>query len=206
MAADRLKSLGASEPPGHLAAVEFELTPEDWVEASVEHAERHPMTRKAFVHIRGLFAALMVVLALLTWTVGLGSTALVWLLGGGVGLAALGPLLRNAQRTSYRRYAEAGIANGTFGHHRIELRPDGLLDVTEAYERLTRWSAVERVEQGQHAFLVYLGPNAFLPIPHSAFRDAEALRGFGDAFHALRAGAEAGPSVEIEAGEEPVEG
>ena len=189
---------GAPEP---LACVEFELTPEEWVEVSLQHSLEHPMTRKAMGRVRALFAALMVVLALLTVLGGFGSLALVWILGGGVAFAALGPLLRHSQQTHFRRYAEQGIANGTFGHHRVELREDGFLDATDAYERLTRWPAIERVEQGEHAFLIYMGPNAFMPIPHSAFADSAALRRFSDVFHTLR-GAEAPPELPSRGGDE----
>jgi hypothetical protein len=170
-------------------SVEFELTPEEWVEVSLEHHERQPTTRLAMRNVRALLAALLLVVAMLVGLLGgAGSVALTWLLAGGVLLAGVGPLVRSAQRAQLRRLAEVGIANGTFGHHRVELREDGLLDSTEAYERLTRWPAIERVERGEGAFLVYLGPNAFMPIPYSAFRDAESLRRFGDAFYALQSG------------------
>jgi len=61
-----------------------------------------------------------------------------------------------------------------------------MLDATEGYDWLTRWSAIDRVEESEGAFLVYTGPNACLPIPHSAFRDSATLRRFADAFYRLR--------------------
>jgi hypothetical protein len=76
-----------------------------------------------------------------------------------------------------------GIANGMFGHHRVELRAEGVLDVTSGYEWMTRWTAIDRVEEVNGTFLVYTGPNAFLPIPSSAFPDADTLRAFGDRFY-----------------------
>jgi hypothetical protein len=168
------------------ASVEFELTPEEWVEASLQHSETQPQIRKATRTVRILFATLVVLAALISLLDGASTAALTWLLVGGVVMAMLGPLLRSSRRKHIREYAATGIANGMFGPHRVELRPEGMLDVTEGYEWLTRWSAIERVEEGEGAFLVYTGPNALLPIPHSAFRDAASLRRFSDAFFALR--------------------
>lgn len=177
--------------PGPIA-VEFELTPEDWVEVSLEHSWRSKQLREARRTIRALVATIFVVLALLGLLNGSTGMAVVSLLVGGVLFAALDPLLRSSQRSQLRRFAVTGIANGMFGRHRVELRPEGMLDATEGYDWLTRWPAIDRVEEGEGAFLVYTGPNALLPIPHSAFRDSATLRSFADAFYQLRQSGEQG--------------
>jgi hypothetical protein len=166
--------------------VAFELTPEEWVEVSLQHSSKSPQVREATRNVRVLFGALIAVAALLSILDGGTTAAVVWLAAGSVVMAAMNPLLRASRRKQVRQYAESGIANGMFGPHRVELRPEGMLDATEGYEWLTRWSAIERVEEGEGAFLVYTGPNALLPIPHSAFRDGAELRRFSDAFYALR--------------------
>jgi len=178
--------------------VNFELTPEQWVQASLEHYGKQTVNREAVRRLRLVFGALVVaVAALITISGARGTATVIWLLAGGSVLPFFSRLVRSGQRRQLRRYAEVGIANGTFGPHRIELGPEGMSDSTAAYERLTRWSAIERVEKGESAFMVYVGPNAFLPIPHSAFQDADLVRRFDDAFDRLRTGkdgAEAGPA------------
>jgi YcxB-like protein len=176
----------AGESVPDIIGVEFELTPEDWIEVQLEHSSRSILLRQARRNVRVLFGLVVGLLALLSVLEGASSVALTWLLAGGVAVAALGPILRNAQRKQLRRFSQTGIANGMFGHHRVELRADGILDATSGYELLTRWSSVERVEESEGAFLVYWGPNAFLAIPHTAFPDSETLRRFADAFYALR--------------------
>jgi hypothetical protein len=166
--------------------VDFELTPEEWVEVGMQHSWRSKPLRQARRTVRGLLVAIFVLLALLGLVQGSTLVAVTWLLGGAVVVAALDPLLRGSQRNQLRKLAATGIANGTFGPHRVELTPAGMLDSTSGYDWLTRWPAIERVEEGEGAFLIYTGPNACLPIPHSAFRDAPALRRFADAFYALR--------------------
>jgi len=166
--------------------VEFELTPEEWVEVSLQHSSKSPQVLEATRKVRILFGALIVLATLISLLDGGMTAAFVWLAAGAVVMAAMNPILRSARRKQVREYAASGIANGMFGPHRVELRPEGMLDATEGYEWLTRWSAVERVEEGDGSFLVYTGPNALLPIPHSAFRDAADLRRFSDAFYALR--------------------
>ena len=168
-------------------SVEFELTPEEWVEVSVQHSSTSPQVRTAMRNVTILFGALIVLAVLISLLDGAATAAVIWLAAGSIVMAMMNPLLRSSRRRQLRQYAESGIANGMFGPHRVELSPEGMLDSTEGYEWLTRWSAIERVEEGEGAFLVYTGPNALLPIPHSAFRDSASLRSFSDAFHALRA-------------------
>ena len=167
-------------------SVDFELTPEEWVEVSLQHSSAQPQVQKAMRNVRVLFTALIALAALISLLDGAAGAALIWLLAGGVVMAFMGPLLRHARRRQVTEYAASGIANGMFGPHRVELRPEGMLDHTKGYEWLTRWSAIERVEEGEGAFLIYTGPNALLPIPHTAFPDSASLRRFSDAFFAFR--------------------
>ena len=162
--------------------VEFELTPEEWVEVSIQHHAASATVLGAERRAIGLFVAVVLVGALLGLLSGGVSAALTWLLAGGIGIALLRPLVRRARKKQFAQFASGGITNGLFGHHRVELREDGILNATAGYEWLVRWSAIERVEEGEGAFLVYNGPNSFMVIPHSAFRDAASLRRFADVF------------------------
>lgn len=183
-----------------VAQVEFELTPEEWVEVSLQHSSKSPHVLEATRKVRVLFGALITFAALISLLDGATAAAVIWLAAGSVVMAVMSPLLRAARRKQIKQYADSGIANGMFGPHRVELRPDGMLDSTDGYEWLTRWSAIDRVEEGEGAFLVYTGPNALLPIPHSAFRDSAELRRFSDAFYALR---EAHQTDRLSAGSDP---
>lgn len=180
----------AGESTPRSVSVDFELTPEDWVEVSMQHTATQPQVVKAVRNMRVTFALLMLALAALFFLGGMPGAGYVFLIAAIFMTATMGPLIRSAQRKRTLEYARTGIANGMFGPHRVELRPEGMLDVTDGYEWLTRWSAIERVEEGEGAFLVYTGPNSLLPIPHSAFRDSESLRRFSHAFFALREGAD----------------
>jgi YcxB-like protein len=174
------------EGPSDPVAVEFELTPEEWIEANVQHSTRSAMFKAAKRRVRIMFGLLLVLLALLGYTMGSATVALTWLVAGGVGLAVLGPALDRSQRRQLKRFADEGIGAGMFGRHRVELRPEGVLDSTDGYEWLARWPSIERVEEGDGAFLIYSGPNRFLLIPHSAFPDSATVRHFADTFYALR--------------------
>lgn len=176
----------AIERSGDIVSVEFELTPEDWVEVAMEHSARSPLTKDAMRNATVLFGALIAVAALLSLVSGFASGALLWLLVGGLVLSFLRPLIRSARKKQFGQFAEGGIANGMFGRHQVELRPDGMKDSTEGYEWLTRWSAIEGVREGESAFHIYTGRDSFLPIPYTAFRDAESLRRFSDAFYRLQ--------------------
>lgn len=179
------------DPETDVVVVDFELTPEEWVEVSLEHTARSRFVRKAMRQVRGLYGAIIALGALLAILGGSASYALLILLAGGLAFAFLEPTVRRARRKQFVQFAETGIANGMFGPHRVELRPEGMADSTEGYEWLTRWSAIDRVEETEGAFLIYTGANAFLPIPHSAFRDSETLRRFSETFFArLEAGRE----------------
>lgn len=164
-------------------SVTFEFTPEDWVAVSVRHYASSGEVRSAERTVLGLFVAIVVLVALLSLINGSSFMALTSLLLGGVAAALVPPLLRAGRKKQFTRFAEAGITNGLFGTHLVELREDGILNVTDGYEWLVRWSAVEKVDEGEGSFLVYNGPNSFMVIPHSAFRDSESLRRFADVFY-----------------------
>lgn len=163
--------------------VEFELTPEEWVEVALEHNNASPLMRKQLRDARGLMGTIVVLLAILTALNGDAFFAIMWLVMGGTALAMFPRLIRHSARKQYQRFAEAGIANGMFGAHRVKLLEQGMLDETDAYQWLTRWPAIDRVEDGEGSFMIYTGKNAFLPIPHTAFRDSAQLRAFADYFY-----------------------
>ena len=174
-------------------AVEFEITPEDWEQVNAEHVFGSPIYQEATRNVRVIVGLIVLTLAALTFILGSSSTALFFLLAAPPLVAGVGPLTRSSQRESLRKLARQGIGNGIFGSHRVEVRPDGLFHATDAYECLLRWHSIERVEEMAGHFFVYTGPNAFLPIPVTAFRDAESLRGFSDAFHERMASVRALP-------------
>lgn len=163
-------------------AVEFDLTPEEWVELALEHNRRSPMYRNAIRSGQRSFGLLVVLLALLGLLNGYGLFAMTFLFVGAGVTVFLPRILERSHRKQYEKLARQGIQNGMFGTHRIELLDEGVFDDTDAYRKLTRWHAIDRVAEGPGAFLIYLGSDAFLPIPHSAFRDAETLRAFADRF------------------------
>lgn len=167
---------------GATVAVEFDLTPEEWVEVALEHNRRSPMYRSAIRSGQRSFGLLVVLLALLGLLNGYGLFAMTFLFVGAGVTVFLPRIFERSHRKQYEKLAREGIQNGMFGTHRIELLDEGVLDDTDAYRKLTRWHAIERVAEGPGAFLIYLGSDAFLPIPHSAFRDAETLRAFADRF------------------------
>jgi hypothetical protein len=171
-----------------VVAIEYELTPEEWIEVQLEHSGRSEAVKTAKVRVRVTFGALFCLLALLGWLMGSTTVALTWLIAGALGMGLLGPALTKSQRKQLERLAREGVGVGMFGPHRVELRPDGVLDSTTGYEWLQRWHAIDRVEEAENAFLIYSGRHRFLPIPHSAFPDAETLRRFADTFYALREG------------------
>lgn len=185
--------------------VEFELTPEEWVEVSLEHAARSPLVSAAVKNVRLIYVLIVGLLALLSLVQDSTFGAWVWVLLGAVGFAALGPALEKGRKQQYEKYAATGIANGMFGRHRVTIGPEGMRDATDLYEWLTRWPAIERVEEGSGAFLIYTGPNALLPIPHSAFPDPASLRRFSDAFYALRAAGAGGTALGTGDGDPPSE-
>jgi hypothetical protein len=179
-------------------AAEFELTPEDWAAVNAAHFFDSPLYREATRKGRVVGAALFAALALLSLLQGSGGTALLFAVGVVAFPAMLGPLQRRAQRASLRKLGDQGIANGTFGRHRVEVREAGLFHGTDAYESIIRWHAIDRVVEKAGHFFVYIGPNAFIPLPVTGFPDAQSMRRFADAFYDRIAGAREGRVVAAE--------
>lgn len=169
------------------AVAEFELTPEDWEDVNAVHLFESRLHREQLGRVRGASALLFVTLALLTLLLGWGSGALMFAAAALIFPVFVGPMQRRAQRQALRKLTEQGIANGTFGHHTVEVRDEGLFHSTHACESLFRWHAIDRVKEKDGNFLVYIGPNAFLPIPATAFPDSAALRRFAHAFYERKA-------------------
>lgn len=169
-------------PHDAVPAADFELTPEDWEEVNAVHllnttlfAEQVSSARTLVFLLFTILAALMLLLNSTLGAVLFGGTALVAPL-------LVGPLQEKAQRQALKKMGEQGISAGTFGHHRIEVRDEGLYHETSAYEVLMRWHAIEDVkDHGNHLF-VYTGTHAFIPIPTTAFPDQASFRRFADAF------------------------
>ncbi|MDH3271662.1 MAG: YcxB family protein [Gemmatimonadota bacterium] len=177
---------GSSDAPEPTATepivVEFELTPEEWVDVAMEHNRTSEIFLKAVRQGRRSFALLVVAIAVLGFLGGYAFFSTAWLFAGLTAVALLPISFRRSQKRQYETFARDGIANGMFGTHRVRLTEEGIWDETDSYKRLTRWHAIDRVVDGPGSFLVYLGRNAFLPIPHSAFRDGATLRAFADRF------------------------
>ena len=146
--------MSSQPPPSGPVAVEFELTPEDWVDVSMQHAWRSKPLAEARRTVRLLLIAIFALLMVLFLLQGSTALAVTVLFAGGVLLALLDPLLRSSQRRQLGKVAAAGLAHGTFGRHRVELRPEGMLDITDSYQWLTRWRAIDRVEEGEGSFLI----------------------------------------------------
>ena len=164
-------------------SAEYELTPEDWEEVNAVHLFDSPlykeMTSRGRIIGGLLFATLSALMLLMGWTGG----AIMFALGIPISIASMGPMQRKAQRQSLKKLGEQGVSNGLFGHHRVEVREEGLFHRTHAFDTLIRWHAIEDVREKSGHFFVYTGPNAFLPIPVTAFPDSQSLRAFSDAFH-----------------------
>lgn len=175
-----------TDPPD--VSVEYDLTPEEWVDLAVEHNRQSDLVRKATRNAQLALAGITVILGLLALLAGYPAFTLAWLFAGAIGVVLLPRQFERAQKKQYETIARGGITNGMFGTHTVSLLQDGILDETDAYRRLTRWHAVEKVVDGPGSFMIYFGSDAFLPIPHSAFRDSSELRAFSERFFALTAG------------------
>lgn len=171
---------------------DFEITPADWEEVNAAHLFASPLFEESARNIRVIVTLLFLTLAALVWVIGSPFTAIALLVAAPAVVAAVGPLVRHGQKASLRKLCEQGISNGTFGPHTVEIRDEGLWHATDAFESLIRWHAIERVEEMAGHFFIYTGPNAFLPVPVTAFRDAELMRRFSDAFYERIASARAG--------------
>lgn len=182
-----------------VVAVEFELTREDWISAMESYIRDSRTNRHALRTIRLVcsltVAALVLLLLLEGWLTAAGVLAL---LGAGWVLATPALTRRNQER-ELRRIAAEGVANGTFGRHRVVLTDEGILDSAEGYDRLIHWSAVDRVEDSGSALLVYNGPHSFLPIPLAAFPDRATFEAFSQRF--FRGLEEAGRRTHLDPGD-----
>lgn len=190
---DHGAAAGVSGPAD--VTVEFDLTPEEWVDVAVEHNRQSPVVKKAALNGQLALGGITVILALLALMAGYPTFTLAWLFGGAIGVVLMPRLFERAQRKQYADIARGGITNGMFGTHRVSLLDEGIMDETDAYQRLTRWHAVEKVVDGPGAFMIYFGSDAFLPVPHSAFRDSTQLRAFSERFFALTSGERPDPGL-----------
>ena len=179
-------------PNDAVPAADFELTPEDWEEVNAVHLLGTSLFAEQVTSARVLVFLLFMILA--TLMVVLGSTLGAVLFGATSLVAPLmvGPLQEKAQRQSLKKMGEQGISAGTFGHHRIEVREEGLYHETSAYEVLMRWHAIADVKDHGNYLFVYTGTHAFIPIPTTAFPDQASFRRFADAFMRKALGASGG--------------
>ena len=165
-----------SEQPSGPAVAEFEITPEDWEEVNAVHLFDGPLHEELVRNTRA-------VSFLLGWTVG----SVLFIAAGLVIPVFVRPLQEHAQRSALKKLGRQGVSNGTFGRHRVEVREEGLLHQTDAFDVLVRWHAIDEVKERSDHIFIYTGPNAFLPIPVTAFPDSASLRTFADAFFARMA-------------------
>ena len=176
-----------SEQPSGPAVAEFEITPEDWEEVNAVHLFDGPLHEELVRNNRAvsflLLAALAALSFLLGWTVG----SVLFIAAGLVIPVFVRPLQEHAQRSALKKLGRQGVSNGTFGRHRVEVREEGLLHQTDAFDVLVRWHAIDEVKERSDHIFIYTGPNAFLPIPVTAFPDSASLRTFADAFFARMA-------------------
>lgn len=187
-----------------VVAVEYEFTREDWVSAMESYMQGQGTHRKQLRSLRVAFALTIAALVLLLLWGGWPTMAAITALLGGGWVAALPALTRKQQERHLRRIAEEGVANGTFGRHRVVLTDDGIMDSAEGYDRLVHWSAVDRVEDVGDALLVYNGPHSFLPIPLAAFPDRATFEAFSERF--FRGLEAAGRLTALAEGETPPDG
>lgn len=167
-------------------SLDFELTPEEWIAAQGVHYDRTYTRRGDLQRLQRTAGAVLGVVAVAGLVLGLWATALTWSAIGFLYVRAIPGQLKKQTRAQLAKTAREGVIPGLFGRHRIELREDGIADITDGYETTIHWSAVEGVDHLDGLFMVYTGANSFIPIPESAFRGPEELRAFSDAFHTLR--------------------
>lgn len=168
-------------------SADFELTPEDWEAVNMAHVLDSPLYAEMTARARLYGGLLFVTLALFSAMLGSMMAATLFAIATPAFVYGVGPIQRRAQSDSLRKLAKEGVSNGLFGHHRVEVREDGLWHATDAHETLIRWHAIEDVREVDGHFFVYTGPNAFIPIPVTAFPDSTSLRSFSEAFHSRRA-------------------
>jgi hypothetical protein len=77
---------------------------------------------------------------------------------------------------------------GVVGAHEIHLLPEGLRDITEVTDSLTRWPAVYRITRRGGYLAFWISPYLAHIVPARAFADAEAFAAFERLARALHAG------------------
>ena len=166
--------------------LEYDLTPEEWVAAMGVHQDSLHERRGDVKRLQTITGSVLGVVAVGAWWMGMWFTAGVW---AAISLAYVHSIPRQLKRQTrihLGKTAREGIIDGLFGTHRIELREEGIADITSGYETVIRWGAVEGVDHQDGLFIIHVGPNALIPIPDSAFGGPDELRAFSDAFYTLR--------------------
>jgi len=166
--------------------LEFDLTPEEWIAAMGAHYDSVHAMRGDIRRLQSLTGAVLGTVAVAGALLGLWLTAAVWAVISLAYVNAIPGQVKRQTRLQLSKTADEGVIEGLFGTHRIELREEGIADITEGYETLIRWSSVEGVEHTDGLFIIYTGPNSFIPVPESAFGGAAELRAFSDTFYTLR--------------------
>lgn len=187
-------------------SVDFELTPEEWEEVNAAHLFASKHYDELIANARKVGGLLFVTLAALCFLMGFTMGAVLFAVSMPPFVYMVGPLQRQAQRKALAKLSEEGVAHGLFGPHRVEVREEGLFHRSSAMETLIRWHAVDDVVEREGHFFIYTGANSFLPIPVTAFADAEQLRAFSDGFHRHLAGAKEHGRLASPARSEEVEG
>ncbi len=166
--------------------LEFDLTPEEWIAAMGAHYDSVHAMRGDVRRLQTITGAVLGTVAVTGAFLGLWLTAAVWAAISLAYINAIPGQIKRQTRIQLSKTADEGVIEGLFGTHRIELREEGIADITDGYESLIRWSSVEGVEHADGLFIIYTGPNSFLPVPESAFGGSAELRAFSDTFYTLR--------------------
>ncbi|NNM31720.1 MAG: YcxB family protein [Gemmatimonadetes bacterium] len=166
--------------------LEYDLTPEEWVAAMGMHHDATHLRRGDVKRLQAIAGGLLGAVAVGACLMGLWVTAGVWAAISFAYVHSIPGQLKRQARLHLGKTAAEGVIEGLFGTHRIELREEGIADLTSGYETLVRWNAVEAVDHAEGLFIIHVGPHALIPIPESAFGGPEELRAFGDAFYTLR--------------------
>lgn len=167
--------------------VEYELTHDEYVDACGHHMAKSPLVQGPVRRMQFLVFLLCVTIGLLQLLAGWPVAAGLMVVAGVVLALGAPAITRRAQRRQLLRTAASGLVNGMFGPHRVTLLPEGIRDETEGYEWLVRWSAIEGVAEAGDVLMIYLGTNAFLPVPITAFPDRATALAFRDRFLELSA-------------------
>ncbi|MEM7415629.1 MAG: YcxB family protein [Gemmatimonadota bacterium] len=187
-------------------SVDFELTPEEWEDVNAAHLFASSHYDELISNARKVGALLFATLSALCFLMGFTLGAVLFAVSLAPFVYLVGPMQRQAQRKALAKLSQEGVAHGLFGHHRVEVREDGLFHRSSAMETLIRWHAVDEVVEREGHFFVYTGANSFLPIPVTAFSDSDQLRAFSEGFHRHLAHAREGARLAPPSGGEGPEG